>query len=332
MPRIGLISFAHMHGLSYAEKLSRHPGVTLAGAWDGDADRGRRIAGRLGMDRVHASLDELLSRDDVDAVVVCSENVHHAAHTIAAAEAGKHVLCEKPLATASADAAAMVRAAEKAGVVLMTAFPCRFHPAALRTRRAIEKGDAGRVLAVNGTNHGKNPGGWFVDPDLAGGGAIADHTVHVVDLLRWMTGQEVKEVYAEATRFDADLPVEDGAILSLAFDDFIATQDASWSRPPSFPVWGDVTLEIIGESGVLSMDLFAQEHTIVRESDARVIGENWGDDMDLGLVQEFVAAIDGGRKPSVSGVDGLRAVEVVEAAYRSAASHRPEAVEHRELQ
>jgi len=331
MPRIGLISFAHMHGLSYARELTRGGGDVIA-LWDADGERAQKMAGKLGVDAVADRVEDLLARDDLDAVVVCSENAAHAEHVVLAARAGKHVLCEKPLATKSADAERMVVEAAKNGVMLMTAFPCRFHPAALRTRGAIQGGDVGRVLAVNGTNHGKNPGGWFVDPELAGGGAIADHTVHVVDLLRWMTGQEVREVYAEATQFDTSLRVEDGGILSLAFDDFVATQDASWSRPPSFPVWGDVTLEVVGETGVLSMDLFAQEHMVVREKDARVVGENWGDNMDRALVREFLAALEGDRKPSVTGVDGLRAVEVVEAAYRSVASGRTEAVEQRRVQ
>jgi len=324
---VGIISFAHMHGLSYGRGLSRLPDVAIRAVADPDAARGATMGAKLGVDAIFQDHEELLARPDIDAVVICSENARHADHTVAAVEAGKHVLCEKPLATTVADATRMVEAARRHGVHLMTAFPCRFHPAADRTRAAITDGRVGRVLAVNGTNHGKNPGGWFVDPTLSGGGAIADHTVHVVDLLRWMTGQEPIEVYAESVQFDPDLRCEDGGILSLRFQDFVATLDASWSRPPTNPVWGDVTLEVIGEDGVLSLDLFAQEHTVIRERDHRIVNENWGDNMDRGLVREFVAAIVEGRAPSVTGVDGQRAVAVVEAAYRSVASGQPEPVE-----
>jgi predicted dehydrogenase len=324
---IGLVSFAHMHAFSYGRELLKRGDAELVGVADTSIDRAKDAAHTLGVSTTYPSISELLADTAIHAVVICSENARHADHAMAAAEAGKHILCEKPLATTPDDAARMVDAARRAGVKLMTAFPCRFHPAAARTEAAISSGRIGKPLAVNGTNHGKNPGGWFVDPALSGGGAIADHTVHVVDLLRWMTGQEVEEVFAEATQFDASLPCEDGGILSLKFTDFIATLDASWSNPPSNPIWGDVTMEVIGTEGVLSLDLFAQQHQVVREhGDLRVALDAWGDSMDGGLVNEFVSAIREDRDPSVSGVDGQRAVEVVAAAYRSVASKRPEPV------
>ncbi len=325
MLKVGLASFAHMHAWSYARHLADHLDVELAAAFDRDPARGAAACKKLGIDTFHDRYAAFLS-SPVDAVIICSENARHAEDTELAARAGKHVLCEKPLATTPGDGARMIRAARDAGVHLMTAFPCRFHPAARRAREAIRKGSVGRVLAVNGTNHGQNPGGWFVDPELSGGGAIMDHTVHVVDLLRWMTGAEAREVYAEATNFDPAVACEDGAILSIGFEGFFATLDASWSRPPSAPVWGDVTLEVIGTEAVLSVDLFAQEHVVIRERDARIVNENWGDDMDRGLIRAFVAALAADREPDVTGVDGLRAVEVVDAAYRSVRSGRPEAV------
>jgi predicted dehydrogenase len=328
MPKIGLISFAHMHAWSYARHLRDHGDVEVTAVADDDEARGASACEKLRVPELFVEYLDLLN-EPIDAVVICSENAHHAQHAIHAAEAGKHVLCEKPLATTSDDAARMVGAARTHGVRLMTAFPCRYHPAARRTRAAIADGKIGRVLAVNGTNHGKNPGGWFVRPELSGGGAITDHTVHLVDLLRWMTGEEVREVFAESTRFDRSLAVEDGGILSLRFDGFLATIDCSWSRPPSNPAWGDVTMEIIGTDGVLSLDLFAQEHLIVKEREKKVVAENWGDDMDRGLVRAFVDAVRAGREPEVTGIDGLRAVEVVETAYRSVASGRSEPVRHR---
>jgi predicted dehydrogenase len=326
MIRLGIISFAHMHAWSYAKHILTLPNATLVALADDDRDRGRAASDKLGVERLHGAHTDLLARETLDGVIVCSENAHHALHAIDAAQAGKHVLCEKPLATSPADAERMIRASSQNRVALMTAFPCRFHPAARRAAAAISGRQIGRVLAVNATNHGRNPGGWFVQPERSGGGAIADHTVHVVDLLRWMTGQEVTEVYAEGTNFNAQLSVEDGALLSFRFEDFVATLDASWSRPAANPVWGDVTLEVIGSEGVLSLDLFAQDFTVVRDREARVASENWGDDMDTGLVSEFVEAIESGREPAVTGLDGLRAVEVVEAAYRSVRSGMPQAV------
>jgi len=326
MIRLGMISFAHMHAWSYAEQVRALPNATLVALADDNVDRARAAGDRFGVERVYATHRDMLAKEPLDAVIVCSENVRHAEHAIDAMTAGKHVLCEKPLATTPEDALRMVRAAEQHRVALMTAFPCRFHPAARRAAAVLSGRRIGRVLAVNGTNHGRNPGGWFITPELSGGGAIADHTVHVVDLLRWATGQEVVEVFAEATQFDPKLSVEDGALLSLRFDDFVATLDASWSRPAANPVWGDVTLEIVGSEGLVSLDLFAQDFQVVRDRDSRVVFENWGDDMDGALVLEFLEAVERGREPAVTGLDGLRAVEVVDAAYRSLRSGSPQAV------
>jgi predicted dehydrogenase len=111
-----------------------------------------------------------------DAVIICSENVHHRALTLMAAQAGKPVLCEKPLATTPDDARAMVDACNSANVPLFTAFPCRFSPAFQTLKEAAHRGDLGEILAVRGTNRGKCPGGWFVDLALSGGGAVMDHT------------------------------------------------------------------------------------------------------------------------------------------------------------
>src|SRR5947209_6613557 len=79
----------------------------------------------------------------------------------------------------------------------MTAFPCRYSPVMQKLKAMIDSGSAGKVLAFRGTNRGRNPGGWFIDRQLSGGGAMIDHTVHVTDLMRWLLRDEVKEVYAE---------------------------------------------------------------------------------------------------------------------------------------
>jgi predicted dehydrogenase len=104
-------------------------------------------------------------------------------------------------------------------------------------------------------------------------------------------------------------------------DGSVATLDASWSRPSLFPTWGDVTMEIVASGGVLSLDLFAQTHSVHRmrrgEAGTDTQWVNWGDDMDRGLIADFVDAVRDGRAPAVSGEDGLAALEVTVAAYRS---------------
>src|SRR5699024_9456389 len=124
------------------------------------------------------------------AIVVTSANAHHKDLVLEAARRGVHVLCEKPLATTVADAEEMVAACREAGVVLMTAFPVHFSPAVASLRSALADGALGELIGLTGTNNGKLPTArdWFTDVDLAGGGAMVDHTVHLAEILDSVLG------------------------------------------------------------------------------------------------------------------------------------------------
>lgn len=315
--KIGMMSFAHMHAFSYAACVNAIPDAEFVGVADNDAARGKQAAEQSGT-QFFDSYKSLLSAD-IDAVIICSENVLHRELTEMAASAGKHVMSEKPIAPTVADAKAMIDACKNAGVKLQTAFPCRYHPAMQRAKQAIDSGQIGKIVAIKGTNHGMCPGGWFIDKKLAGGGAVIDHTVHVTDLIRWVTGSEVTEVYAEIdnTMFGQDY--DDVGMLTLQLaDGTFATLDSSWTRPKSFPTWGDVTMEILGEEGVISMDMFAQKMNIYSDSSMRCSWGYWGSNIDLGLVNSFVKAVAEDKPVEITGEDGMEAVRVVEGAYESA--------------
>lgn len=323
--KIAILSFAHMHAYSYAHALKSAEGVELAGVWDADEARGRAAAERYST--VFYPDYRTLLEQDLDAVVITSENVYHHEQVLAAARAGKHVLCEKPLATTTEDAQEMIDVCREAGVLLQIAFPVRYNTAVKRAQQLIEEGKLGRLLALRGTNRGKNPGGWFADPSLSGGGAVMDHTVHVVDVMRWFTASEVKEVYAEADKRYTDKSIDDCGILTLEFDSGVfATLDCSWSRNPNYPTWGDVTLEIVGTAGTLSLDAFGQYFNVFLEDGSKQVF--WGDDMDKALINDFIASMNGSKAPLVTGNDGLRALEVALAAYRSAETHEPVVIRH----
>ena len=320
--RIGIISFAHMHAASYAYALSQIPDAELAGIYDNDRERGLAAAAMHHTDYYH-SLGDLLDTN-IHGVIVCSPNAKHRDECIKAAQAGKHVLCEKPLATTSKDATAMLDVCRNEGVILATAFPVRHAPPVVRAKEVIDSGAIGQVVAVNATNHGRMPGGWFIDRELSGGGAVLDHTVHVADLLRWFLRDEVKTVYAEVDTRMHDIDIDDCGMLLMEFHSGVfATLDPSWSRPKAYPTWGDVTMEIVGTKGVISLDVFAQALLEANDSDQRVLYRNWGDNMDLLLVKDFIQAIREGKEPKASGLDGLKALEVALAAYESAASGMP---------
>lgn len=321
MVRIGILSLAHMHAYSYAAAVNALPNAELVGIFDPEKERGEKGAKQFGT-RFFSSPQELLK--EVDAVIICSENSRHKELTLLAAEHGCHVLCEKPIATNLEDAREMIAACERAGVKLATAFPVRFSKPVQEVKELLDQGRIGQVVAIRGTNQGQMPGGWFIDPELAGGGAVIDHTVHVVDVIRWFLQKEFVSVYAEVDSRIWGIPTDDCGLLSLELEGgIIMTQDASWSRPRTNPTWGNVTLEIVGTAGVIHLDAFAENFLVYSDGKGRILERFFGLDMDSGLIKDFVDAVEQGQDPSVSGYDGLKALEVALAAYESARTRQP---------
>lgn len=322
--RVGLLSFAHVHASGLATLLSATGVEVLAG--DDDLDRGRQGAAATGA-RFVGDVGAVLE-GGVDAVVICAENARHRELTERAAAAGAWVLTEKPLATTDSDGEAMIRACERAGVGLMVAFPMRFAPPVVRAVDLARSGALGRIAALSGANPGTCPGGWFVDPALSGGGALIDHTVHLVDLMCWITGAEPARVYACTNRLiGPEHGVETGGQVQVTFSDgTFAALDASWSRLPSYPVWGGLTLEVVGTDGAVSVDAFGEQFLATSDT-TRLL--RFGVDPNRAMLAEFVASVRERRAPAVTGMDGLRATAVALAAYRSAASGQPVEVDRR---
>ena len=321
MIKIGILSLAHHHGEAYIANLRGMEGVQLLGIADDDPMRGQTIAAQNKAQYFHTYED--LFEAKPDGVIICTENNRHRPFVEMAASRGIHVLCEKPIATTLEDARAIVDTCDKAGVFLMTAFPMRFSAPLLEIKARFDNGDFGDVYCFNATNQGELPTkhrAWFVDPALAGGGAIMDHTVHLVDIMRWYTGSEVESMYARGNKiFHADeVEVETGALEMLTFENGVfATIDASWSRPPYWPTWGGLTFEMVTQRGAVVVDAFRQNLNIYRHDWQRSNWAYWGSDMNQAMISDFTAAIHENRPPLVTGVDGLRAVEATLAAYES---------------
>jgi len=318
--RMGLWSLAHMHAYGYLAALQEREDVKLVGLADEDGERGARAAAERGIP-FYPDPDDLLAR--IDALVITSANADHRAMAERAAESGVSVLLEKPIATTHEDGQAIVEAFERAGRTLAIAFPCPFSPAFQGLLDTVREGRLGRLLAMRTTNRGSMPGGFFIQIERSGGGAVIDHTVHVADLLRRLTGAEPTRVYAEVGHGLYHQDWDDSGLLSIDMSDgSLATLDCSWSRPKSFPTWGDVTLHVIGENGTADADLFGQHlhHYPSEENRPRWLG--WGSDLDALMIDDFLSAVAEGRPPRSTGEDGLRALEVALAAYASAREGR----------
>lgn len=337
--RIAVLSLAHGHGYSYSEAIQGLDNATLIAIADDNAERGQAAATRYGVPW-DADYRQTVQRDDVDAVIICSENSRHMEMTLAAAAAGKHVLCEKPLSTNVADAQAMIDACAKAGVQLQTAFPVRFNAAVVALRDAVVGGRIGTPLAIAARNPGRCPHSWFVDQELAGGGAVIDHTVHVVDVLRWMFDAEVTEVFAEIDTRMYDIPVDDTGLLMMRLSNGLPVSlDTSWSRPASWPIWGGVMIDIIGEDGIISLDAFndnlhvsrdaaSDDHPVMPGAQANYAFMPVEHSGDPEMVASFIDAVQQGTDVKVNGTDGLKAVQVALAAYESARTGTLVSIQH----
>jgi 1,5-anhydro-D-fructose reductase (1,5-anhydro-D-mannitol-forming) len=332
--KVGLLSFAHTHAAGYATLLRDMDGVDLLTsdpdgvAESQDQPRREAFAANLGVPYV-ATYDELFAWKP-DVVVITAENLHHRRLVELAASHGVDVLCEKPLATTVADGEAMVAACQAAGVRLGVAYPVRFSRAYAALRDAVRSGSLGDVVLVTGANNGRLPAGaraWFVDPELAGAGALMDHTVHIADLLDDLfSGTPAVEVYAQANNilYDGKVDVETAGLVSVTYaNGVVATIDCSWSQPINHPRWGGVEVQVTGSKGIADMDAFGQLVGGWDTAAARPFALPWGSNLDLDLLNAFLWGISPVGVTVADGEAGLRSLRVAAGALASARTGQP---------
>lgn len=324
--RIGILSTAHGHSGGFAKRASAQPDVQLVGVADENEARGREFAAEF--DTSLLPLEELL--ENVDAVGVFSHTTDHGRWVTAAADAGVDVLCEKPLATTAEEARSIVDHCDANDVTLGMALPIRFNEILQEAGRQLDRGTIGTLQSIVGTNLVRLPSReWAFDPDANGGGAIIDHTVHVLNTVRAITGAEVTEVYAEvATRF-SDGPVEDVNLLSMELSDgTVFTHDGSWSRPANWHDRSKVTLKLVGTDGIITADGYARGYMEVNGPENSYSHDNFGTNHNSRMVRDFIDAVKEDRAPATTGRDGVHEAAVVEAAYESVERGVPVTVEN----
>lgn len=327
--RVAILSFAHTHCRGYASLLKDYPGVELLTSDPGDHPagelRGRGLADQLRVSYVD-TYDEVFSWRP-DAVIVTSENARHRDAVELAAAHGAHVLCEKPLATKVEDARAMIGACERAGVNLMMAFPVRFASTFERLRATHAAGQLGNLVSVRGSNNGKLPveREWFSDPELAGGGALVDHVVHIADLMDALMGSTATSVTAVVNRklHASRARAETAGLVSVTYaNGVIAAVDCSWSQPESAPTWGGVKLNVSGTLGSVDIDFFGPRVVGMAIESGRPIELPYGPNFDASLLDTFIESARSGLAAQPDGYVGLRTLEIVSAAQESARTGR----------
>jgi predicted dehydrogenase len=257
--RVGMISWAHVHAEFRAKALSEIPAARIVAISDDDERRGREASARFGVADFTTDWRRIVERDDVDVVFVHSENALHADQVVAAAQAGKDVFCEKPIATDLADADRMVDAVDRAGVDGTAAFVSRFSQEAERAKKIVDSGVLGEIVNARAliglagiAEIGCPPSmvSWMLDPGLGGGGAWIDEGSHAVDLLRHLVG-DIDAVSAfAARRVKTALDVEDVAVAIVSFENGALGEIAtSWSLAVDIGMRNSI--ELYGSKGTL---------------------------------------------------------------------------------
>ena len=307
--RIGVIGcggIAGQHVRGYQECAD----VTIAAGADVDL---QRAAGMAGADHAYTSFQEMLDKETLDAVSVCTPPNSHKDTVCASLEAGLAVLCEKPLAPNAAQAQQMVECARRNGKLLVTAFCHRFHEPVMRAREIIASGKIGKVIMFRNRFGGKMDMTkvWFSDPAVSGGGTIPDTSVHSIDLFRYLVGNPTKVAGAVATA-DSRYKVEDCSVILLQTPDgAMGTIEASWTSPGSANV-----IEVYGTDGAVVVDYSKPGvRFMLAGSNEWQEEPNTKPDRFIRQAQHFVDCVRNGSKPVVDGADGLRAAQIIDAAY-----------------
>ncbi len=306
-------------------------GAELVAVMRRDRGAAEAFAERHGALRAYDRVDELVADPDVEAVYVASPNDAHLPNTLAAAAAGRDILCEKPLARTAAEAEEMIRASEVAGVRLATCFYQRYNARHQEIRRMLLAGRIGQVTAVRinfSSRLPDTPGAWRQDPARGGGGSFTDMGVHVVDLLRFLCG-EVQEVAAFVATLAASHRVEDTASALLRLDGGIqAIVTSHWSTFDTAESRSSV-IEIGGTDGTIVSwplhDKFSRGNLLVvaREGDGDLAESQVsvpGQSTHVALLDDFAAARMAGRPFPISAHDGLAAQRVLDAVAVSASN------------
>ncbi|APO47803.1 Gfo/Idh/MocA family oxidoreductase [Paenibacillus sp. FSL H7-0942] len=302
--------------------------VELVAFADPVVERAEKMAETYG-GKAYSSYEELLANETVDAVSVCTPNYLHAPMAIAAANAGKHVLVEKPMAVSTEEGEQMIEAAKKNGVYLMVGHNQRLMPPHVKAKEILESGKLGKVLNFRTSFGHPGPEGWSVDgaeswffrKEEAIMGAMGDLGVHKSDFIRYLLNDEVSEVAGFiSTLHKEGTKVDDNATCLLRMKSgAIGTLVASWTQYRA----GDNSTVLWCENGVMKIGTVEGDEVIVELTNGTVetykVGAMATNEKQVpsGVIDAFVESIVTQTPPAISGEEGLRSLQVILAAFES---------------
>ena len=322
----------------HARAIADLDNARLVACYNRTAPKADALSGEFGGD-AYTDLEQMLARDDLDVVTICTPSGAHCEPTVAAARAGKHVIVEKPLDVTRERCQAMIDACAQAGVKLATIFPSRFHRSSQLMKQAVDQSRFGTLALGDAyvkwfrTQEYYDSGAWRGTWEMDGGGALMNQAIHSVDLLLWLMGPVVEVMAHTATLAHERIEVEDVATATLRFaNGALGTIVATTAGYP-----GSLKrIELSGSQGTAILeeeDIIKWEFAQVQPQDAELRAEMQGrtktgggaaDPAAIGhhahtqLFQDFLEAIAQDRAPRIDGSEGMRSVELILAIYESA--------------
>ncbi|MFD9901632.1 Gfo/Idh/MocA family protein [Mesorhizobium sp. NPDC059025] len=328
---VGIVGAGFWSKLVHIPSFQKLPGYDLVGIASGHRANADATARETGIRKVYDSYRQLIEDPDIRLVDIVTPNHLHRKIAVAAMEAGKDVIVIKPLATNVADAGAILDAAAKRGRTVFYAENVPFVPSLIAFKALVDQGLYGHIFRLKSMHGVGGPhASWFSDPKQSGGGVIIDMAVHGLAFLQWFAGgARPVSIYADAGTFVHKFPVEDTSVLIVRYDDGkLAQSEDSWSLPGGF----DGRYEVYGTSGHGFVDtLYGHpiRSVLGRDSEGgsnaihyHAVDDHFIKDGHLGMMAHFLDCLENGMPCRSSGEDGLRVMELVDAAYRSVKAGR----------
>ncbi|AIF69442.1 dehydrogenase [Palaeococcus pacificus DY20341] len=320
----GIISYAHPHALRYAQMIGENRKARLyAISGDGSNSDVARGEAKKYKARFYDDYEALLKDESIDAVYIAIETYRHKEVAIRAAEEGKHILLEKPIALTLDDADEIIKVAKKNGVKLMVPFNPRFTTPLIRAKLMIEAGEIGELEYINAISEYVKPPiflqgldmSWFLDIDKSGGGGFMDTAPHGIDSLLWLIKSEPKKIYAEIGSKLYGFPVDDIGTALLEFKNgVIALLSAGWGNPRGYSYGLEIKYYLVGKEGFLDVRTAYPDFTVYQERAEKIY---WERPDVKSIVSSFINSILKDEEPPITGEDAKKNLAIVLAAYES---------------
>lgn len=336
--RYGIIACGAISQRRHIPEAAANPRSEVVAIADPVRGRAQESAGPLGA-AAYTDYKKMLKEQDLDAVAVCGPNNLHAPMTIEAFKAGLHVLVEKPMATTRAEGKKMIAAARKARKYLMVGMNQRLMPPHVKAKQILDSGRVGKPIAFETTFKHPGPDGWSVDgakswffkKTAAVMGVTGDLGVHKADLMRWMLGEEFVLAGGVITTLDKRtekgrlIPLDDNAYITLKTrSGIVGSMNISWTNYGG----GDNSTTIFCSGGVIKIDRHPEFGVVVEYQNGEVEYHKVGamatntKQVPSGVIDSFTESILKRRKPSIDGMEGYRAMDVILTAMEAAKAGR----------